>query len=179
MYLVGDWKMPITSVDIPSDIMEYVNSLFQNGKANTIKALITDLLRFHQKFSMSEWTDNIIYFYGLRHAFISQRSMSILIQNIKEEEQYEVGKKMGRTWVDAHFARYGTPISRETWPQALKILEDSGWGSFDFDGTKIVVKRPFLPLLVLQGYLEAGLEIKLERLTTTDQIGVFKINETS
>jgi hypothetical protein len=169
--------MPITSVDIPKEIMEYVHSLVEKGKVSTFKDLAVELLRFHKKFSMSEWADNIVYFYGLRHAFISERSLKVIVQEMDYEKQYEIGKKMGKTWLDAFFARYGCSISKEKWDKALNLIEESGWGNFNLNGKTIVVKRPFLPLPMLQGYLESGLNIKLKRLPTTEQIGVFEIVE--
>lgn len=169
--------MPVTTIDIPEETMQYVDSLLKNGKVKSLKALISDMLAFHKAFSMSEWNDNIIYFFGLRHAFFSQRSLRLLVEKMKTEERLETGRRMGQTWIDAHFARYSVPIDKEKWQQAFKILEDVGWGTFELSGKTLVVKRPFLPIEILHGYLETGLQVKLERVTTTDQIGVFNIIE--
>ncbi|MCW4019943.1 MAG: hypothetical protein NWF14_01755 [Candidatus Bathyarchaeota archaeon] len=171
--------MPITSLDLPEESMKYISSLTQSGKVKTFKSLVLELLEFHKRFSMGEWTDNIFYSNGLRHAFFSQNSLNILVQNMKAEDQYEAGKRMGKTWIDACFARFGGPISKDKWSQALGLLDETGCGKFEVIGKTIIVKRPFLPLPVLHGYLETGLGVKLERLSTTEQIGVFRISDSS
>jgi hypothetical protein len=169
--------VPITTIDFPEETKQYVDSLLKNGKVKSLKALISDMLAFHKAFSMNEWNDNIFYFFGLRHAFFSQRSLRLLIENIKSEKRLEMGRRMGQTWIDAHFAKYGGPIIKEKWQQAFKILENVGWGTFEMFGKTLVVKRSFLPIEILHGYLETGMQVKLEKVTTTDQICVFNIIE--
>ncbi len=167
--------MPVTSIDVSSEDAEYISNLIKTGKTKSLKAFFEQLVALHKQLRISDWEGNLFYFHGLREAFISQRSFRELVCKMTEEEQYEAGKRMAATFGDTFLAKFGTPLTNEKWTLALEILEGGGWGHFEINDDMLIVRRPFYPIPILQGYLESGLRCKLERLSVSEQIGVFRV----
>ena len=170
--------MPVTSIDVSESVLNYVNDLQKRGKIKSFKAFVEELIEFHKYFTMSEWTENLFYFHGLRYGHISQRSIRLLVDNLDEEDKIKAGRMMGTTFKDLYFAVYGSSLAiqnKEEWNIALNLLERQGWGSFEIKGDVIAVRRPFLPLELLHGYLEEAFNVELEKVSTTENIGIFRI----
>jgi len=174
--------MPITTVNIPEDLLKYIDSLVAKGVARSKQEVIIKALQNYRKFHMHEWHDPLIIIRGFRRALINQRSLNEILKKFSEEELYEIGKKMGFTLKDSCLASFGVDsTNRENWELALKLLEDNGWGIFKIEKDKnnkeklrIIIYNPFFPKKLLHGYLETALGVKFSLIPTVEDVAILE-----
>jgi hypothetical protein len=154
--------MTVTSFNIPQELIDFMDGLISSGKARTRTEIITQAIENYARLQAYRWKGHIIIVNGLRNALISKGSLAKLVFGMSEKDQYQAGRRMGMTlkesaYVEFHF----DPALPERREEALRILEQVGWGKFTIDDAKIVVEDAFVPPEMLRGYLEVALEMDL------------------
>jgi len=166
--------MPVTTFDVPEDLLALIDDLVSRGVARNRRELFIRALRVFFELGAHNWIDTLIMIDGVRGGLISRAAITELTSSILEKELYDAGKRAGKTLNELAIQRR---IDRsEPWsPRALlKMLENFGWGRFAIDDKHITVTSPFLPAAVIHGYLESGLSMTLKRIETSGEIQAFE-----
>jgi Arc/MetJ-type ribon-helix-helix transcriptional regulator len=168
--------LPPTTVDIPSDILNFVDNLIEGGFARSRREIVVDALKHYRDFTMYDWEPNRIVVRELRRALLTQKSLEQLTLGMTEQELYEAGKRMSQTLLDSMLATWGkNPRKPENHQLALELLSGIGWGKFNLGDGRIVINAPFLSKHLMRGYLEAGLGIKLNLIQTVEDLAILAI----
>lgn len=166
--------MPVTSLDIPNEMMEYLERITEGGKTRSKRNIVLEALEAYRKFTMHEWQDSYYHIRGFRYGFVSRRALEELLKNLTDEQAYEAGKRAGRILKDCCLATLNfDTTNKKNWSRALQIVTEYGWGQIQFDEHRIVVQRPFLGKRVLHGYLEAALGVQLSEVKTEEDVAIF------
>jgi len=166
--------MPVTSLDIPNEMMEYLQRITGRGKTRSKRNIILQALEAYRKFTMHEWQDSYYHIRGFRYGFVSRRALEELLKDLADEQAYEAGKRAGRILKDCCLATLNFDTTDEkNWTRAFQIIIEYGWGQIQFDEHRIVVQRPFLSKRVLRGYLEAVLGVRLSEVNTEEDMAIF------
>ena len=155
--------MPVTSFNIPPDLLALVNEIVASGAARNRTEIIVRALENFVRFEMHRWRGNQMVVHGMRTGMMSESDLSGLIGGMSDRELYQAGKRIGAALKDSMLAEYEFDPSRsENHRMMLGFLEDSGWGRFVMDKGRIIVEAPFLPPEVLHGILETALSLNLK-----------------
>jgi Arc/MetJ-type ribon-helix-helix transcriptional regulator len=168
--------MPVTTIDIPNDLLSFIDALIKSGKARNRREIVVRSLEIFVKLQAQDWNGSLIVIHGVRKGLISKGSIAELVSGMSEEELYSAGKRMGKTLKDLAIDRHLDISQPENHKVALQMLEDFGWARFLMDQGRITITGAFLPAAVIHGYLETALGITLSRIDTTEDIIVFEMN---
>jgi hypothetical protein len=166
--------MPVTTVDIPSDLLAFIDNIIHAGSARNRREIIVRALEVFAKLDAHTWDDPIIYIGGIRGGFFSKGSVREILSGMSEEELYDLGKRMSKSLKDLSIQRHIDLSRPENHKAALQMLEDFGWGKFTIDERRITITAPFLPSAVFCGYLENALSIPLNKIETSEDMDVFE-----
>jgi Arc/MetJ-type ribon-helix-helix transcriptional regulator len=170
--------MPSTTVNIPDDIMSFLDQLIERGLARSRREIIVDALKRYQELTMYDWAHDRIVVRETRRAFMTQKSLEQLTLGMTDQELYESGKRMSQTLLDSMLANWGKdPRKPENRLHALEILSQIGWGKFTLTDGRIIINSPFLSKPLMRGYLEAGLGVPLNHIQTVEDLAIFEIGE--
>jgi len=166
--------MPVTTFDIPPDLLNFIDDLVRTGAARSRREIVVRALEIFVRLRAHRWDGPLIFINGVRGGLMSRGSVAELLSGLSDNELYAAGRRMGKTLKDLSIQR-GLDLSRpESHTVALQMLEDFGWGRFTIDEKRITVTAPFLPAAVTQGYLETALSMTLNRVSTSEDINVFE-----
>jgi hypothetical protein len=168
--------MPVTTVDIPQDLMNFMDDLINNKKARDKREIFIAAVTNYRKFTMFDWRDACYYVRGIRYAWLSRQSLHQLLADTPKEKLFEAGRTIGSMLRDCCLATFNLDVhDRKNWNRAFQIMADNGWGVLQCHDQRIIVHEPYLPPLVLHGFLESALGIKLGFNPTAEDIAVFEI----
>lgn len=169
-------RMPVTTFDIPEDLLSFIDSLVRSGKVRSRREIVVRALEIFVRLQAHEWDGPLISIYGIRKGLISKGSIGELVAGMSNADLYNAGKRMGKTLKDLAM-NLRLDISRpENHMAALQMLEDFGWARFAMDHERITITGAFLPAPVIHGYLESALSVALSRVETTEEIVAFEIS---
>jgi Arc/MetJ-type ribon-helix-helix transcriptional regulator len=168
--------LPATTVDIPQDLLRFMDDLVSRGTARSRREIVVSALSYYQKFTMFDWSDDRILVRNLRRALLTQRGVEQLTLNMSDEELYEAGKRLAQTLLDSLLATFGKNSRKpDNYQLVMELLSDIGWGKFTLLDDRIVVNSPFLQKQLLRGYLERGLGLQLRLAPTIEDVAIFEI----
>jgi Arc/MetJ-type ribon-helix-helix transcriptional regulator len=168
--------MPVTSFDIPSHLLSFIDDLVATGAARNRREIVVRALEIFVRFQADKWNGHIIVINGIRGGLVSKGSISELVCDMTDAELYDAGRRMGKTLKD-HAIQLRIDISRvDNYGAALQLLEVFGWGKFAIARNRISVITPLLPTAMIHGYLESALGVGLKRVETTEDIVVFDMS---
>jgi len=85
-----------TTIILEEEERKYIDSLIQEGKEPSIKALISKMLEIYRSMMINDWRYPGEYYSGIsRIAFINVEFINILLQYIPEEKWRETGQRIG------------------------------------------------------------------------------------
>ncbi len=166
-----------TTIILEEKERKYIDSLIQEGKEPSIKALISKMLEIYQSMMIYDWRYPGEYYSGIsRVAFINVEFINILLQYIPKEKWRETGQRIGEAAkVSIETTLNIQTTDREKWPDVFKRLSVQGFGDFYLRDKYFIIKAPFINNhQMLCGLLEALLGIRLEVVTFTPPL-VFEI----
>ena len=167
--------MPVTSFDIPQDLLIFVDELVASGIVRTRREIVVRALENFSKLQMHQWKGSLMFVHGVRQGLVSSGGMRELLAGKSEKEMYEAGERMGRTLKDSAFVeRRLDVVQSENFQATSHMLEDMGWGVFTLSDNRIVIVDSFLPSAVIHGYLERALNLNLKRVETAEDMIVLE-----
>jgi hypothetical protein len=170
-------RLPITSFDLPHELLEFLDELVRNGIARNRRETVVRALQTYIKLQIHKWNDPFIIINGIRKGLVSKGSLTELTSEMSDEQLFEAGIRMGKTLRDSAKARNLDISTPENYKSALQMLEDFGWGRFNIEGGQITIIEPLLPAPVMHGYLESALGTTLEQLDSVEEIQFFQITQ--
>jgi Arc/MetJ-type ribon-helix-helix transcriptional regulator len=169
--------MPITTFDVPEQLLKSIDSLIARGYSKSRKDIVVRALNYYLKYEMYEWRNELILFRRFRRSFLTQRGLELIVADMNDDELYQAGKRMGLILRDSMLANENMDSMKpENYERAFALLQNTGLGSFSLSGDKIVVSRPYLPKHLLHGYLETGLGVKLRYVPTTEDLAIYSMS---
>jgi len=170
--------MTLTSVDIPEDLMDFMDSLVQKGVRKNRKDIFVEALRYYSRFSMYEWNPPQYCIHAhTRVAWVTDQSIRELLRIIEPQKHVEFGESIGRNVRDICMVAEGIDtVKKENWKRSFEFLEFLGYGRFKISQDKINVTDSLLSAQVLQGCLQALFGAKLKLITTSLGMALFQIS---
>jgi len=166
--------MPVTTLDVPKEMMEYLQRITDKGKTRSKRNVVLQALEAYRNFTMHEWQDSYYSIRGFRYAWVSRRALEEMLKDLTDEQAYQAGKRAGRILKDCCLATLNFDTTdKKNWTRALQIIIECGWGQIQLDEHRIVVQRPFLSKRLLRGYLEAALGVQLAEVETEEDVAIF------
>ena len=171
--------MPLTTVDIPKDIMDYLDGLIAKGVKRSRKEAILEALSFYRTFGMEGWSPPRYQLGSARLVFLNAEGLVELAKEIDGERLVEAGRRAGYILRDHLIANLGLKmVQGGSWEEVFEFLKNMGWGVFRMAEDKILAANLGVPAPLVQGYLEALLDVKLKPLPTRAQdIAIFEIEK--
>jgi hypothetical protein len=167
--------LPITSFDIPQDLLSFLDDLVRDGVARSRREIVLRALQAYIKLQIHKWNGSFIIINGIRKGLVSKGSLLELTREMSDKQLFEAGTRMGKALRDSAKGRKLDISLPENHKQALQMLEDFGWGRFSIEGSRITIAEPLLPAPVTHGYLEAALGTTLQQLESVEEIHFFEI----
>jgi Arc/MetJ-type ribon-helix-helix transcriptional regulator len=167
--------MPVTSFDLPHDILDFLDQLVHDGFARNRREIVVRALQAYSKFQIHRWNDSLIIINGIRKGLVSKGSLMELTSEMSDRQLLEAGTRMGKALRDSAKGRNLDISLPENHKAALQMLEDFGWGGFKIEGNRITIIEPLVPAPLMHGYLEAALGTALTRLDSVEEILFFEI----
>jgi hypothetical protein len=170
--------MTLTSVDIPEDLMDFMDSLIQKGVRKNRKDIFVEALRYYSRFSMYEWNPPQYYIHAhTRVAWVTDQSIRELLRILEPQKHLVFGNAVGRNIRDICMIAEGIDTTKkENWKRSLEFLEFLGHGRFKISEDKINATDSFLSAQVLQGCIEALFDRKLKLITSSLGMALFQIS---
>jgi len=166
--------MPVTTLDVPREMMEYLQRVTDRGKTRSKRSIVLQALEAYRKFTMHEWQDSYYYIRGFRYGWVSKRALEELLKDLTDEQAYEAGKRAGRIFRDCCSGTLNFDTTdKKNWTRTLQTIIEYGWGQIQLYENRVVVQRPFLSKRLLRGYLEEILGVKLTEVKTEEDIAIF------
>lgn len=171
--------MPLTTVDIPKDVMDYLDGLIARGVKRSRKEAILEALSFYRTFGMEGWSPPRYQLGSARLVFLNAEGLAELAKEIDGERLVEAGRRAGYILRDHLIANLGLKIVQGgSWEEVFEFLKNMGWGVFRMAEDKILASNLGIPAPLVQGYLEALLGVKLRPLPTRAQdVAIFEIEK--
>jgi Arc/MetJ-type ribon-helix-helix transcriptional regulator len=168
--------LPATTVDIPPDLLQFIDELVSRGIARSRREIVVSALSYYQKYTMFDWSDDRILVRKLRRALMTQKGVQQLTSKLSDQEFYEAGKRMAQTLLDSLLASFGKDAREpDNYRLVMQLLSDLGWGEFTLTENRIVANSPFMHKQLLRGYLEHGLGLQLRLVPTIEDLAIFEI----
>lgn len=168
--------MPTTTVNIPSDILSFMDQLIEQGLARSRREIVVEALKHYRELTMHDWRHGSIVVRQLRRTLMTQKSLEQLTLGMTDQEFFESGKRMSQTLLDSMLATWGKdPRRPENHQLAFEVLAHIGWGKFTLGDGRIVVNSPFMPKHLICGYLEDGLGLRLHLIETVEDLAILEI----
>ena len=168
-------RLPVTSFDIPQDLLSFLDELVRDGIARSRREIVVRALRTYIKLQIHKWNGSFIIVNGIRKGLVSKGSLMELTREMSDKQLFEAGRRMGKALQDSAKGRNLDISLPENYKPALQMLEDFGWGRFNIEGSRITIAEPLLPAAVTHGYLETALATTLEQLDSVEEIHFFEI----
>jgi len=168
--------MPATTVNIPSDILKFMDSLVESGVAHSRRQIVVEALGYYRDLTMHEWVPGRITVRQLRRALMTQKSIEQLTLKMTDQDLYESGVRMSHTLFDSMLAGWRKdPKVAENHQLAFQLLSQIGWGTFTLSDGRLIINSPFLPKHLIRGYLAAALGLHLDIVQTIEDLAIFDI----
>jgi len=176
--------MPLTTVDIPKELMDFLDDLVARGVRHSRKEVILEALSYYKALDMVSWRPPIYQLGGSRVVIIDSECLSELARAAEgpgAERLREVGRKVGRALRDRLIASGLLERADLEDPGGVfEFLKALGWGLFKTsgDGRRVVAVQLAVPPPLLHGYLEGllGVELRAEQ-TSAKDVAIFTVVE--
>jgi hypothetical protein len=156
--------------------MGYLDELTAKGVFQSRKDAIVSALKMLRGFTFEEWRPPFYYIYGRRYAWVSQKTLGLLLGGLQEEELIEAGRRASPVLAECSLRINDVDIHNpDNWSDALQLLQRNGWGKFELREDKILVNQPILASTVLKAYLEEALGTTLISRSQSDDEAIFQI----
>lgn len=171
--------MPLTTVDIPKDVIDYLDDLISRGVKRSRKEIVLEALRYYRMFTMEEWSPPRYQLGSVKLVFLNVEGLFEVAREIDDEKLVEAGRRAGYILRDHLIAYLGFKlVERESWGEVFEFLRNMGWGTFKKADNKILASNLNVPAPLIQGYLEALLGVRLRALPTKAQdVAIFEIEK--
>jgi hypothetical protein len=179
--------MPLTTVDIPKELMDFLDGLVARGLRHSRKEVILEALSYYKALDMVSWRPPVYQLGGSRVVIIDSECLSELARVAEgsgaegAERLREVGRKVGRALRDRLIASGLLERADLEDPGGVfELLKALGWGLFKTsgDGRRVVAVQLAVPPPLLHGYLEGllGVELRAEQ-TGAKDVAIFTVVE--
>ncbi|MEM2213454.1 MAG: ribbon-helix-helix domain-containing protein [Candidatus Nezhaarchaeales archaeon] len=171
--------MPLTTVDIPKDIIDYLDDLIARGVKRSRKEVVLEALRYYRMFTMEDWNPPRYQLGSVKLVFLNVEGLFEVAKEVDGEKLVEAGRRAGYILRDHLIANLGFKlIEGGSWEEVFEFLKNMGWGVFRRADDKILASNLSIPAPLIQGYLEALLGIRLRTLPTKAQdVAIFEIEK--
>jgi hypothetical protein len=169
--------MPVTSFDLPQDMLRFLDDLVCEGIARNRREIVVRALQAYVKLQIHKWNGSFIVINGIRKGLVSKGSLMELTCEMSDKQLFEAGTRMGKALRDSANGRNLDILLPENYGPALQMLEDFGWGRFNIEGSRITITGPLLPAPLMHGYLESALGTTLEQLDSVEEIQFFEFTQ--
>jgi len=169
--------MPLTTVDIPKDIIDYLDSLISRGVKRSRKEAVLEALRFYQMFTMENWHPPRYQMGAVRLVFMNSEGLFEVSKEVPSDKLVEAGRRAGYILRDHLIASFGLKlVEQSSWGDIFEFLRNMGWGVFKRADGKILASNLSVPAPLVQGYLEALLSVRLRTLPTrAPDVAIFEV----
>jgi hypothetical protein len=159
--------------------MDYLDGLIARGVKRSRKEAILEALSFYRTFGMESWSPPRYQLGSARLVFLNAEGLVELAKEIDGERLVEAGRRAGYILRDHLIANLGLKmVQGGSWEEVFEFLKNMGWGVFRMAEDKILAANLGVPAPLVQGYLEALLDVKLKPLPTRAQdIAIFEIEK--
>ncbi len=171
--------MPLTTVDIPKDIIDYLDELIARGVKRSRKEIVLEALRFYKMFTMEGWSPPRYQMGAVRLVFMNSEGLFEVAKEVSSDRLVEAGRRAGFILRDHLIASFGLKLMEGgSWDEVFEFLKNMGWGVFKRADDKILASNLSVPAPLVQGYLEALLGVKLRALPTkAPDVAIFEVEE--
>jgi len=168
--------LPVTTVDIPEKMIEYIDELIRRGAVRYRKQIILGALELYQKLELHRWSAPYYDVSGQRVVLIDEKSFRKLMASLPEQRLKEAGRELGQTFNNHFLIELKMDITdRSNWGLAFDFLRNLGWGNFTVIEGKVHVTDGGLNFSFIHGCLEALLSVKLCMVTSNVNMAIFEI----
>lgn len=173
--------MPLTTVDIPKELIEYLDGLVARGLKHSRKEAILEALSFYRALGMDSWRAPVYQLAGARVVIVDCEGLAKLVELASRagaEGLKEVGRAAGRMLRDRLTASglLPSPLSPAGWEAVFGLLTSLGWGRFRLADGKVVAVQLAVPPALVEGYLEGLLGVGLRpEPTAASDVAVFEV----
>lgn len=171
--------MPLTTVDIPKDVIDYLDDLIAKGVKKSRKEIILEALRYYRLFTMEEWSPPRYQLGSVKLVFLNVEGLFEVAKEIDDEKLIEAGRRAGYILRDHLIAYLGFKlVETGSWDEVFEFLKNMGWGIFRKANDKILASNLNAPAPLIQGYLEALLGVRIRALPTKAQdVAIFEVEK--
>ena len=171
--------MTLTSVDIPPNLVEFMDDIIHKGIKKTRREIFIEALTYYSTLRMQDWSPPIYQAYGRsRVVLLEVTALSQILQLMDKEHQLNVGRILGRVLKDILLVEgAGDSAKRENWKVALDLLEKHGWGKFQLKEEDVFVTDTGLSPEILKACLEVLTGATVELLTESESVAVARIGK--
>jgi len=169
-------SLPVTTVDIPEKMIEYIDQLVRKGIVRYRKQVILGALESYRKLEIHRWSAPYLNVGGQRMILINEQSLRKLMASLPEQRLRKAGRELGHAFKNHFYVDLGTDTTdRSNWEVAFDYLRILGWGNFTSIQDKVRVTDGGLNFSFIHGCLEAFLSVKLLVVVSNVNMAIFKI----
>jgi len=171
--------MTLTSVDIPTKLLEFMDELIGKGLKRTRREIFLEALTYYANLRMHQWDPPIYRAHGRsRVVLVEVTALNQILGLMDEDGQLNAGRILGRVLKDILLVDGAVNSSkRENWKATLELLERHGWGHFQLAEDEVFVTDAGLPPRVLRACLEVLTGAPTDLLTESESVAVVRIGE--
>jgi len=170
--------LPITTFDLPSELLEFLDDMTKSGTVRNRKEAVLRAISAYKEYELWKWNPPTIMWRNFRRIIMTEKSLELLVEGMSEEELYEAGKRMGQTLSDSLISNYNLPANgTRTREIGFSILKQCGIGEFKIESGSVIVHQPLFPKSLLRGYLESSFGMSLDIVPTREDVAIFKIKK--
>jgi len=168
--------LPVTTVDIPEKMIEYMDELVRKGIVRYRKQVILGALESYRKLEIHRWSAPYYNVGGQRVVLVDEKSFRKLMASLPEQRLKEAGRELGHEFKNRFLVELGTDTTdRSNWGVGVDFLRNLGWGNFTIIEEKVHVTDGGLNFSFIHGCLEALLGVKLRIVTSNVSMAIFEI----
>jgi len=169
-------SLPVTTVDIPEKMIEYMDELVRKGIVRYRKQVILGALESYRKLEIHRWSAPYYNVGGQRVVLINEQSFRKLMASLSEQRLRKAGRELGHAFKNHFYVELGTDTTdRSNWGVAFDFLRNLGWGNFTIIEKKVHVTDGGLNFSFIHGCLEALLSVKLLVVVSNVNMAIFEI----
>jgi len=170
--------LPVTTVDIPEKMIEYIDELIRKGIVRHRKQVILGALESYQKLEIHRWSAPHYSVGGQRVVLIDEQGFRKLMALLPEQRLKEAGLELGHKFKNHFLVELGTDITdRSNWGVAFDFLRNLGWGNFTMMEEKVHVSNGGVNFAFIHGCLETLLSVKLRVVTSNVSMAIFEMEK--
>jgi hypothetical protein len=151
----------VTSVQLDKEDLAYINESIAEGRSRSMKDFVELCVKFGRRYTMDQWMRGVFNAGPVRVVVVPKRVIDSLLQRIKEEDYEDIGRELAEVMQSIAMFQFNVDTTNpDMWAVALKLMSETGLGSFVLSENHIQVIRPILPLEINQKFIEGTLNVK-------------------